>query len=134
MKYLGIDYGTQWIGFALGDDETGLALPFKTLKIEYEDKVVTICKEMVSQEFIDVCVVGIPCIGARSIDTTPYLHFIEKLSKSLLVPVTSYDESFSSKQAQGLLGNSRKDNHSLAAMIILQSYLDHQKKIHDNME
>ncbi len=133
MKYLGIDYGLRWVGFAIGDDETKLALPFETFKIESEEQLFSFCTELIQKEGIDMCVVGIPTIGAHSIDCTPYVTFSEKLSQHISIPVIFADESFSTKQAQGYLGNSNKDNHALSAMIILQSYLDHQKS-HDNME
>lgn len=132
MKYLGIDYGTRWVGFSLGNDETGMALPFKTAEVKNEQEALTICRALIQEESIDACVVGIPQIGAHTIDTKPILDFIKKLSEEISIPIYSADESFSSKQAQGLLGNSAKDNHSLAAMVILQSYLDYHR--HDNME
>ncbi len=125
MKYLGIDYGRTWVGFAIGDDETKLALPLETFKIEDEEQLFLFCKTLIHEEQIDTCVVGIPTIGAQSIDRTPYVAFSEKLSQHISIPVIFADESFSTKQAQGYLGNSSKDNHALAAMIILQSYLDY---------
>ncbi|MCX6798380.1 MAG: Holliday junction resolvase RuvX [Candidatus Falkowbacteria bacterium] len=37
-KYLGIDWGTKRIGLALADEETSLALPYKTVANLNEDE------------------------------------------------------------------------------------------------
>ena len=121
-KYLGIDWGEKRIGLALGDRETKVATPHKT--VSSVDEVIKIVKE----EKIDIVVVGKPLkmsdIRCRMSDE--FLDFLDLLKKKLDIPVETVDERLSSKAADALPGNKKEKagRDEVAAMLILQNYLD----------
>ena len=125
-KYLGIDWGEKRIGLALGDRETKVATPHKT--VSSVDEVIKIVKE----EKIDIVVVGKPLkmsdIRCRMSDE--FLDFLDLLKKKLDIPVETVDERLSSKAADALPGSKKEKagRDAVAAMLILQGYLDKRFK------
>ncbi len=125
-KYLGIDWGEVRIGLSLGDSVLGIATPHK---------VVTSMKELLSvveDEDIDEIVIGNP-LKMKNLDNNyhqSYLNFKKKLEESVDINIEIYDERLSSKAADALLGDkkTKAPRDAIAAMIILQGYLDSQKK------
>ena len=124
MKYLGIDYGESKVGIAIGDDETHLALPYKIITNLGWDKLFIELIDLIKAESVGVVVVGLPLntIGQPSAQTQNVRHFVEELKNKTAVEVAMYDERFSSQEAQKLIAGKRDDD--IAAMIMLQSYLD----------
>jgi len=126
MKYLGIDYGAKKIGLAIGDMETKIASPFRILvnNKELMDKLKEICQK----EEIDKIVIGLPVglKGTNTEQTKLVLNFIEKVKKFIGLKVIEQDEKYSSMYAQKLLRETKAKHldDDVAAMIILQSYLD----------
>lgn len=121
-KYLGIDWGEKRIGLALGDNETGVATPFKVAG--GIDEVVQIIKE----EGIDMAVVGKP-LKMANVDlrlSNDFVKFLDLLKKKVKIPIKTVDERLTSKAADALVGDKRTKapRDAVAAMIILQSYLD----------
>lgn len=120
-RYLGIDYGTQRIGLALGDSESKIAIPFKT--VADLNEVAAIIKD----EEVDEIVVGLPLTMnseaghmKEAVD-----KFIAELIALVGLPVKEIDERLTSKAADALLGKRDKANRdAVAAMVILQTYLD----------
>ena len=101
------------------------------------DDPVSAVLERANLRTVDKLVVGIPVSMNGEIGPQGELvqSFIVELSKRTKIPVVSWDERLSSVQADRLLSeiptNSRKrskknrvSNDSVAAMVILQSYLD----------
>ncbi|MFH0955657.1 MAG: Holliday junction resolvase RuvX [Candidatus Falkowbacteria bacterium] len=123
IKYLGIDWGEKRIGLALADSETKIATPFKT--VENVDEVV----RTVEDERIDVVVIGKPVriMNYKLLITNEeYNKFIENLKDKINVPIELVDERLSSKAADALIGTkkTKSNRDEIAAMLILQSYLD----------
>ena len=120
MKYLGVDYGLKKIGLAIGDDETKFAAPLEVLENK-EDADLTI-QRMVSSERIDAIVIGMPQQEQGEITRI----FIAKLKSLLKVPIHQVDEAFTSVESKRLQDEtgSKVAEDALAAMLILQSYLD----------
>ncbi|MFH1583059.1 MAG: Holliday junction resolvase RuvX [Candidatus Falkowbacteria bacterium] len=121
--YLGVDWGEKRIGLALADGETKMATPFKT--VENVDEVAKIVKI----EQIDLVVIGKPVqIKNHEIEISneKYNKFIEDLKDKINLPIELVDERLSSKAADALVGNkkTKASRDEIAAMIILQSYLD----------
>ena len=122
-KYLGIDWGEKRIGLALGDSETGIATPFKVVGSINE------ILEIIKSEDINSVVVGRPISIVNQelvIMNQKYNNFIGKLKEKTNIPVEFFDERLSSKAADALSGNKKTKaaRDAVAAMIILQSYLD----------
>ena len=121
MKILGIDHGTKRLGLALGDTETCLALPWKTIEVARADAA-RIITRIVAEERVDEVVVGLPIGGSQS----PVVQsFVNDLHAALKIPVRTVDELMTSQIADRLRKESSVHSRdTLAATEILQSYLD----------
>lgn len=131
MRILGIDHGLSNLGIAIGDDELYIASPFDTIKEKELEKQISSIEQIVLDEQIEKVIVGLPLSmeGGESDQTESTLSFITQLSGTLSIPVERVDERLSSsfgKKMQQQEG-SLFDDHSLAAMAILQTYLDKRK-------
>ena len=139
MRIMGLDYGTKTVGVALSDELGITAQPIMTIERKSENKLrKTLAKieELIDEYKVSFVVLGYPknmnnTIGPRG-ETT--LEFKEKLENKLGIPVFLEDERLTTKQAENILINndtSRKKRKkvidSMAATIILQSYLDKNK-------
>jgi putative holliday junction resolvase len=120
--YLGVDWGEKRIGLALADSETKMAMPFKTVANARE------VAEIVHEEAVDVLVLGKPIkMRGESEGLSPvFLEFLEELKKMTPeIKIELIDERLSSKAADALLGgNLKASRDEVAAMLILQGYLD----------
>lgn len=138
MRYAGFDLGTRTLGIALSDTTKTIASVYKLIRFEdsnYES-ILPELKEIIEQEKIEKIVLGLPknmnnSIGDRA-NTT--LEFKDLLEKSLNIEVVMQDERLSTVEATNYLIESdmsrkkRKNKvDSLAATIILQTYLDRMK-------
>ena len=124
MKLLGIDYGESKVGLALGDTESRMALPIAIIKNNGISVLIQEISALCQKEKIDQIILGLPT-NTQSNDsqqTQKVKVFYSELQKSLKPEVVLYDERFSSQEAQKLRPGKRDDD--VAAMIILQSYLD----------
>lgn len=129
QKLLGIDYGASKIGLALADLETKIATPFKIL-IKEKNPIFKI-KEICEQENISKIIVGLP-VGLKGVDSKQYknvVNFIDKLRQEIKLEIVEQDEKLTSIYAQKLMRETKakKLDDDVAAMIILQSYLDENK-------
>ena len=137
MRYLGLDLGSRTLGIAIS--ETGfIASNYKTIRHEEEyERLLYEVKNLVEELKIDTVVLGFPknmnnTIGPKG---ELSLDFKSKLEKIIEVPIVLQDERLSTKSALDTLiqGNvSRKDRKkvvdSVAATIILQTYLDRRER------
>ena len=132
MKYLGIDYGLSHTGFAMGDDESRLALPFGSLHEKKAEAVIAEIKKIIAQESVDQLVIGHPLSmqGSAQGQAEATETFLKQLKVSVHIPVHQADErlssSFARRQKQEDPG-SKYDEHALAAASILQMFLDKLK-------
>ena len=125
-KLLGIDHGEKKVGLAMADTETKIATPYKIL-IKEKDPIAKI-KEICQQENIEKIIVGLP-IGLRGVNSEQYkkvADFIIKLKQEIKLEIIEQDEKMTSIYAQKLMRETktRKPDDAVAAMLILQSYLD----------
>lgn len=121
-RYLGIDWGEKRIGLALGDDETGIATPCGVV-----DSVAGIL-DLTKEEEIDKIIIGLPVkmSGAKNETSPAFDKFVKYLRDNSGVPVEFMDERLTSKAADALPGTKKTKaaRDSIAAMLILQAYLD----------
>lgn len=132
MRYLGIDYGSTYIGLAMGDDESYLSLPFDTIVEKNFEKQLSAIEQIVIDEGVDHIILGYPLTlgGGESDQTAETLSFLTELSGKLSIPVEKEDERLTSQFAQALqrdYAGGSHDEHALAAASILQTYLDRMK-------
>lgn len=120
-KYLGIDWGEKRIGLSLGDSETGMVLPYKTIMSPKE------IFSVISEEGIDEIVIGQPIkMSGEKFFLSEFNNFVSDIKAKLKIPVSLHDERLSSKAADALIGEKKikAGRDEIAATLILQSYLD----------
>lgn len=134
MRYLGLDLGSRTLGVAISDKTGLIASSLKVIRhVEEYDRLIEDVKNLVSELEVDAIVLGFPknmnnTIGPKG---ELSLEFKEKLEKTIDIPIYLQDERLSTKSALDTLikgdvsrKNRKKVVDSLAATIILQSYLD----------
>ena len=138
MKYLGLDLGTKTLGVSISDITKTIATTYGTIHFEEENYNEAISKlsTIVEKEPIEKFILGLPknmngTVGPRALTT---LQFKKNLEDTFKIPVEMQDERLSTKEASGYMikaDMSRKKRKqkidSLAANIILQTYLDKRK-------
>ena len=135
MKIISIDHGDKNIGIALADEKQKVAVPFLVIKNNDAKSSIKKIKEIVKEEGVGKIVVGMPLSisgqGLRPVDEKneqmkKVFEFIKELKKKIKLPLVLEDERMSSKMADKLnKGKGRKkENDDIAAMLILQAYLD----------
>lgn len=120
-KYLGIDWGEKRIGLALADEETSLALPFKTVSNMNE------LLQVIEEEEIDIIVIGSPKkMSGEAANNPDWLSFVGELERKSGKKLEFLDERLSSLAADALSGEKKDkaERDEIAATIILQDYLD----------
>lgn len=139
MTILGIDYGAKKIGLAVSDEQNRLALPLEILIDLSQAAILDKIKEICQKHSIDQIVVGVPIsfsaqkketllreVDLQNQQMKDVLAFVDWLKKNVDLLIEVEDERLSTKMANGL----RKDlvkkgpDDAVAAMLILQSYLD----------
>ena len=138
MRYLGLDLGTRTLGTSISDKTATIASTLKTIRFEDSnyDALLPIIKDIVDEYEINKIVLGLPknmnnSLGFRAEET---IEFKEKLENYLNMEVILQDERLSTVEATNYLiesDMSRKKRKqkvdSVAANIILQTYLDRMK-------
>lgn len=143
MRSLGLDLGTRTLGISLSDTTSTIATALKTIRFPEEayDDLLPQIKELVDEFQIGTIVLGLPknmnnSIGPRGEAT---MAFQKKLEEYLGMEVILQDERLSTVEATNYMiagDMSRKKRKqkidSLAANIILQTYLDKMKGRNNN--
>ena len=134
MRYLGLDLGSRRLGVSISDPNGIIASAYKVIEHNEEyEKLVEDIKKIVSDEKTDKIVLGLPKNMNNTVGPKGELSykFKEMLEEKIDKEVILVDERLTTKEATDVLikGNtSRKKRKkvvdSLAATIILQSYLD----------
>ena len=138
MRYIGLDLGSRTLGIAISDGTGLIASSYKTIRHNEEyDSLLEEVKKVAEEVKADGIVLGLPknmnnTIGPKG---ELSLQFKEKLENILDVPIYLQDERLTTKSATDMLimGNVSRKNRkkvvdSVAATIILQSFLDKRGK------
>ena len=132
-RLAGIDYGTVRIGIALTDARRTLASPFEIYHRRGADADTLYFQSLARDEKVVGFVVGLPVHldGNESQKSREARQFGEWLAAITSVPVTYFDERFTTSEADQFLGAAkltkkqrlaRRDK--LAAQIMLAAYLE----------
>ena len=137
MRYLGLDLGSRTLGMAVSDSLGMFASSYKIVRHEEEyERLIDDVIETVNEKKIEAIVLGLPKNMNNTIGPKGELSFQFKkmLEEKLNIPVYLEDERLTTRQAESILiknDTSRKKRKkvidSMAATIILQSYLDKNK-------
>lgn len=139
MKYLGLDLGSKTLGMAISDITLTIATRLDTLyfKDEDYDSLLEPLKKIVDENNISKIILGYPknmnnTIGTRAEIT---LEFKSKLESFLGLEVIMEDERLTSVISNQVLIKAdisrkkrKKKVDGVAAVVILQSYLDRLNK------
>jgi putative Holliday junction resolvase len=138
MRYLALDVGDVRIGVAASDETATLATGLPTLRRVGPRKDVKAVAALVRGHEAGEVVVGLPrsLDGSEGPQARKVLAFMDDLRGALPVPVVPWDERFTTAMATQTLrqaGVSRRDRREavdqVAAVLILQSYLDYRKLV-----
>ena len=134
MRYLGLDLGSRTLGVAVSDKTGLIATSLRTIRHNEEyDRLLVEVQGLVNELGIDAIVLGFPKNMNNSIGPKGELSldFKSKLEEKLAIPIYLEDERLTTVTANNVLvsGNVSRKNRkkvvdSVAATIILQSYLD----------
>ena len=139
MKYIGLDLGTRTLGVSISDTTKTIATADGTIRFDEDnyDEAISKLSTIMEKEPIEKIILGFPknmngTVGPRALVT---LNFKKKLEDTFKIHVDMQDERLSTKEASGYMIKadiSRKKRKqkidSLAANIILQTYLDKRKE------
>jgi putative holliday junction resolvase len=141
-RIIGIDYGIARIGLSVSDESKMIASPLMTLKADKKsERTLQYLIEILAQhqsEYhyqISEIIMGYPLMMSGKVGflADEVKHFAELLRQSLSCPIVLWDERLSTVQAErslreGSLTRKRRSKvvDSVAAVIILQNYLDHK--------
>lgn len=140
IKALGLDVGDSKIGVAVSDSLGYTAQGITTFRRHTLDNDLSVIKELIRENEIGEVVVGLPLRmnGCRSSQTDKILTFCDFLTRHLRIPIRTWDERLTTVQAIKILkkGHVRRKNRAplidkVAAVIILQGYLDRQSVLHE---
>jgi putative Holliday junction resolvase len=128
MRLLGIDYGKRKIGLAFGDTETKIAVPLEVIWKQGDEAIRDIVS-ILKKEDMEGIVIGIPsAVGNHPNEKQIAIvrAFVDKLKKFTDLPIEEEDESFTTAESRRLMNEegAEAEEDALAAMIILQSYLN----------
>lgn len=137
MKYLGLDLGTRTLGISISDLTHTISSTYKTIRYN-EDYNILIqeLKKIIEEEKIEKIILGLPKNMNNTIGESAErcLNFKKLIEQELKIEVIMQDERLTTVEATNYMleanisRNKRKQKiDSLAANIILQTYLDRKK-------
>lgn len=138
MRYLGLDLGTRTLGISISDTTKTIATALKTIRFNDSDydSIIPDLKDIIDEYEISKIVLGLPknmnnTMGDRCATT---IEFQKKLIDNFNIEVVLQDERLTTVEATNYMLQAdvsrkkrKKKIDSLAANIILQTYLDREK-------
>ena len=138
MRYLGLDLGTRTLGISISDTTKTIATALKTIRFNDSDydSIIPDIKDIIDEYEISKIVLGLPknmnnTMGDRCATT---IEFQKKLIDNFNIEVVLQDERLTTVEATNYMLQAdvsrkkrKKKIDSLAANIILQTYLDREK-------
>ena len=138
MRYLGLDLGTKTLGVSISDTTLTIASLHGTIHFNDSnyDELIEPLREIITSNDITKIILGYPknmnnTIGPRALATC---EFKEKLESNFRIEVILQDERLSTVEATNYMLEAnvsrkkrKKKVDSLAANIILQTYLDKER-------
>ena len=137
MRIMGLDIGSQTIGVAISDEMGVTAQGLKTLRRKSKEEDFKEIHALIMKFEIGKIVVGLPknMDGTLGKQAEMIFNWIKATQKRIHFPMVTWDERLSTVGATQVLLEadlSRKKRKKvidkLAAVLILQGYLDHSRK------
>jgi putative Holliday junction resolvase len=139
MRYLGLDLGTRTLGLSISDTTLTIASLYGTIHFSDSnyDELIPKLREIIKENDVSKLILGLPknmnnTLGPRAMET---LAFKDKVLNELGIEVVMQDERLSTVEAANYMIEAdmsrkkrKKKVDSLAANIILQTYLDKERR------
>lgn len=137
MRIMGLDYGTKTVGVAISDPMGLTAQAIETISRKEENKLRKTCariEKLIGEYGVEKIVLGFPKhmnndVGERAEKS---LEFKEMLHRRTGLEIIMWDERLTTVEAERTLiesgvrrENRKKHIDQIAAVFILQGYLDH---------
>lgn len=133
QRILALDVGTKRIGVAITDEVGYTVQPLTVISRATDEKAVAKIREMAIKCHVGKIVIGLPLTLKGEIGNMAQrvLTFANKLRSGLDIPIVTWDESFTTTEAEDILikkadlsrRKRRKIKDKIAASFILESYL-----------
>lgn len=136
MNILGIDYGLKRVGFAVGEQITNSCSTYFSKKFKNRKELVEKIKNLISEWDISTIVIGLPLNmdNSESEMSLEIRNFSKKLEKDINIKINFVDEKLTTYEAKQILKDLNKNkqyieknNHGLAAKLILDSFMREKK-------
>ena len=138
MRYLGLDLGTRTLGVSISDTTFTIASPLKTIRFEDSnyDSLLQKLLEIIKEYEVSKIILGLPknmnnTMGERCQTT---IEFKKLLEDNFNIEIILQDERLTTVEATNYMLEAdisrkkrKKKIDSLAANIILQTYLDKER-------
>ena len=139
MRVLALDVGERRVGVAVSDPSKTVARPLCTLERGADAEHFAEIDELVIEHAVELVIVGQPLTlrGEVGVQAQRVQQYALALAEKLSAPVQMWDERYSTVTAEEILQHGRKKTRnnirkrkeevdSIAAAVILQSFLDSQ--------
>lgn len=132
---MALDYGTKRIGVAISDPLQLFAKPHSVIPNTNPEDVLSAIQALINSQSVELIVLGMPYAidGSHTPKTIETEEFAKILKESLTIPVYTWDERYSSQEAEAELRtmgkswqDARKMVDAMAAAMILKSYLENR--------
>ena len=137
MDYLGIDYGSKFIGLAWGSDALKVVVPLKALRVRSTDQIVEDLHRVILEKGCGAFVIGLPihADGTEGQRVKEVKYFAERLKQHFNLKIYFQDERFSTQTACTLTGTDSLSLHhakarkekgvidSASAVVILKEWM-----------
>lgn len=132
---MALDYGTKRIGVAISDPLQLFAKPHSVIPNTNPEDVLSAIQALINSQSVELIVLGMPYAidGSHTPKTIETEEFANTLKESLTIPVYTWDERYSSQEAEAELRtmgkswqDARKMVDAMAAAMILKSYLENR--------
>jgi putative holliday junction resolvase len=133
-RWIGVDFGSKYVGVAVGDD--GISMPLTTLPAKPDGTLLEALKKLAVDQGAAGFVVGLPINmdGSEGVAAKLCRDFAGRLHQHTKLPVEFGDERLSSWEAEGMLidgglkPSERKQRvHAVAAKLILEAFFEARK-------
>jgi putative Holliday junction resolvase len=137
VRVLGFDIGSNTIGIAVSDELGITAQGLKTIRRKSMEEDLREISAVIAQFGVGKIVVGLPknMDGTIGTQAKKVLRWVEAVKEKLSLPIETWDERLSTVEASRVLLEAdlsrkkrRKVIDKLAAVIILQGYLDQRRE------
>ena len=136
MNVLGIDYGLKNVGFAIGEKITNNCSTYFSKKFKNRKELIEEIKNLITEWDIKTIVIGLPfnLDNSESEMSLEIRNFSKKLEKDINIKINFVDEKLTTYEARQIMKDLNKNekeimknNHGLAAKLIVDSFLREEK-------